>query len=182
MATREWGKGAWHLTSRQAGCIRRGGGGHVLALIESHWAWISFICFLAGIHLSHSLDKLQTGRAAGEIFDWPVLPELSNFWQMIAETGQVQVVVPNQLLRPTGHLIRGVCGMWRVQSSLANAHKCDSCSCVCLCMCKWYSLTLTYAKQLHPENVTTLSLWSNPITEWNWNSLTLARPNSPLYK
>lgn len=174
MATRERGHDTWP-TGRQGA---RAGRGIVLALIESHWAWISFICFLAGKHLSHALEELQTGRAAGDIFDWPELPELSNVWQMTAATGQVQVVVPNQLLRPTGHLIYGVCGMWRVQSSLANAHKCNSCT----CMCVWYSLTLTYAKQLHPENVTTLSLWSNPITEWNWNSLTLNRPNSPLHK
>lgn len=147
MATRERGKGHDTWPAVRQGI--RAGRGIVLALIESHWAWISFICFLAGKHLSHALEELQTGRAAGDIFDWPELPELSNVWQMTAATGQVQVVVPNQLLRPTGHLIHGVCGMWRVQSSLANAHKCDSCTCVCLCGTVWHlRMQNSYAQKM----------------------------------
>lgn len=174
MATRERGKGARHLTSRQAGR------GIVLALIESHWAWISFICFLAGKHLSHSLDKLQTGRAAGEIFDWPELPELSNIWQMTAGKlvkfrwlYQINCCAPLD----TSSVACVACGGCKVHSPM---HTSVTAVRVCVFVCVWYSLTLTYAKQLRPENVTTLSLWSNPITEWNWNSLTLARPNSPL--
>lgn len=134
MATRERGKGAQHLTSTQAGLKRREG--HCFG---SNWKSLSvnkFHLFL-GWKTFVTLAWQTSNRSSSWRNFW--LTRVARVVQYLTndcgETGQVQVVVPNQLLRPTGHLIRGVCGMWRVQSSLANAHKCDSCACVCVCVC-----------------------------------------------
>lgn len=103
-----------------AGWVSGGGGGSggiVLALIESHWAWISFICFLAG--------KTFVTRAWGtsnRSSSWP------DFWlTRVATVVKCWQMTVGKLVKfrwcPTRHLIR------------VTAHKCDSCACVCVSVC-----------------------------------------------
>lgn len=177
MATRERGKGARHLTSRQAGCKSREG--HCFG---SNWKSLSVNKF--HLFLAWKTFVTRAWRTSNRSSSW------RHFW--LTRVARVVKCLTNDCgnWSSSGGCTKSIVAPqwtphpWRVWH-VAGAKFTRQCTQVWqlyMCVSVWYSLTLTYAKQLRPENVTTLSLWSNPITEWNWNSLTLARPNSPLHK